>query len=144
MRLCKSRAERGQLALEWLSERCGADCAFLFEIVDGEPVWIASTLQTPPGAEVHELARRHLGAELSVRELTTGGLQEPSSGSITRDGAFRPVLLQHPGEGTRLVTGLVVFAVRAGQVFVYPGDAARRLSRVLHELGAVAVTTLLQ
>jgi len=136
---CRTRVERGQVALAWLKERSGAECAYLFEVMDREAVWVASTLQAPPDDSLHELARRYLTAELNAQEHTTGSQHAPTgSASITRDDAFRPVLLHHYADGARVITGLVVFAVRAGQVFVYPGDAARRLSRILHEITAVS------
>ena len=141
LRACKTRAERGQQALLWLSDRCGASAGHLFDVVDRDPIWIASTHQVAPDAELYDLARRHLSSELSAFDQSTGGVRQPAvSDAVTRDGGHRPVLLQHHSEGARYITGLVVFALRPGQVFVYPGDAARRLSRVLYELDALATS----
>jgi hypothetical protein len=122
-------------------ERCGASAGHLFDVVDREPVWIASTHQAPPDADMYEIARRHLASELSAFDHSTDSSHVPVvSEAVTRDGGCRPVLLQHHSEGARAISGLVVFMLRQGQVFVYPGDAARRLSRVLFELDALATS----
>jgi hypothetical protein len=51
---------------------------------------------------------------------------------------YRPVLLNHAVDDGHAITGIAVFAISPGRIFVYPGEIAAQLSRLAIELGDIS------
>ncbi|MDH5673208.1 MAG: protein kinase [Myxococcales bacterium] len=136
---CKGRADRLQRGLELLVDAVGAKGAYLYTIIEGEPVLAAQTVSEPPPPDVEERSRRYLQEEVADASLTMAGDEEPSvstgtwNTSMGMDG--HPVLLSHYDAKNFIVSGLAVLLTDQGQPPPSVPAAVRGLSRYMVEAG---------
>jgi hypothetical protein len=131
---------RARDILVLLAEHSGAIGGYLFEIRDGGPSWVASLGVHEPEAAVFAMVREYVMAEVHAGDASTGAseLSVKSDWNAFSETLYRPVLLSHYTEAGHMICGVALLVVAQDRAFMYPGEVATQISRVLQESGDMA------
>ncbi|HKU40992.1 MAG TPA: protein kinase [Polyangiales bacterium] len=136
---CSDATERAKAMIALLAQQSGADEGYLYQVRQGAPTWVASTGSKVPGQSLHAMVRDYIQAEVAQSGQSTGASELTAQTDWTYFGesSYRPVLLSHYQGQDCVITGLAVFVLAPDKPFVYPGEVAAQISRMLHEAGDV-------
>lgn len=154
IRTCSTSAERLRRAVELLVHTTGAQCGFLYGLVDGVPALCAQTDPEPPPSEIDTAAKHFFDGELSdgrmgnaLDTIQTEDGQSPAGSSAEWGGGnggacYRPQVLTHGSPSGYVMSGLVVLQFEAGRALRSAGDLAARLSYFIARNGDLPARAL--
>jgi hypothetical protein len=139
LRASKDGEARARDMLALLVEHSGAIGGYLFQMRDGGPGWVASLSVHEPEGALFGMVSEYVLAEIHAGDESTGAsdVSVKTDSNAFSETLYRPVLLSHYAEAGHTICGVALLVVTQDCAYIYPGQVATQISRVLQESGDV-------